>query len=323
MHLKIDNYTDFELNINKTNKKETDPIDRWCEVSLKIENEYFKYKTNNSEILIESDIEYLIKEFDKLLRGKIKEDEYIDFIEPDLEFILRPAKQIYEEETIDIRINLFQNGALSADFYNLCIGRQEIEQILIYLNEIMPTIKLKKIKKKDINKDSYCIVSVKYCNYDGDKTYDYILAKNIDKANIGDKGLVDRAGNEVLAKIVSKEFYNKNNARYPIDMTKEVIEIVRDDINEEKEKLPKCPNCNSELVEILYGFPIGEAFRQAEMKKLYLGGCCILEGNEQPIYHCYTCNRNYFKDFKTYIEPKNFYEKIDIPENIIDDGENE
>ena len=110
MHLKIDNYTDFELNINRTNKKETDPIDRWCEVSLKIENEYFKYKTINSEILMESDIEYLIKEFDKLLKGKIKEDEYIEFIEPDLEFILRPAKQIYEEETIDIRINLFQNG---------------------------------------------------------------------------------------------------------------------------------------------------------------------------------------------------------------------
>ena len=28
------------------------------------------------------------------------------------------------------------------------------------------------------------------------------------------------------------------------------------------------------------------------------------------------------QDLKKYIEPKNFYEKIDIPENIIDDGEN-
>lgn len=319
MHLKIDNYTNFELDINRTNKKEKEPMNRWCEVSLKIENEYFKYKKINSEILMESDIEYLIKEFDKLLKGKIKEDEYIDFIEPDLEFILRPVKQIYKEETIDIRINLLQNGALSADFYNLCIGRQEIEQILIYLNEVVPTIKLKKIKKKDINKESYCIVSVKYCDYDGDKTYDYILEKDVDKTNIGDKVLVDRAGNEVLAKIVSKEFCNKDNARYPIDMTKKVIEIVKDDSSIEKKKHPKCPQCGNELVDILYGFPMGEMFEQAEMKKICLGGCVRFEGIEQPQYHCYTCNRNYYKDLKKYIESKRFLDNIDIPENIIDD----
>ena len=319
MYLKIDNYTNFELDINRTNKKEKEPMSRWCEVSLKIENEYFKYKKINSEILMESDIEYLIKEFDKLLKGKIKEDEYIDFIEPDLEFILRPVKQIYKEETVDIRINLLQNGALSADFYNLCIGRQEIEQILIYLNEIVPTIKLKKIKKKDINKESYCIISVKYCDYDGDKTYDYILEKDVDKANIGDKVLVDRAGNEVLAKIVSKEFCNKDDARYPIDMKKKVIEIVKDDSSIEKKKHPKCPQCGNELVDILYGFPMGEMFEQAEMKKIYLGGCVRFEGIEQPQYHCYTCNRNYYKDLKKYIEPKKFLDNIDIPENIIDD----
>lgn len=78
-----------------------------------------------------------------LLKVKIAEEEYIDFIEPDLEVILHPAKQSFSKDTIDIRINLLQNGALSADFYNLCIGRKEIKQLLIYLNEVIPTIKLK------------------------------------------------------------------------------------------------------------------------------------------------------------------------------------
>ena len=119
MYLKIDNYTDFELNINRAHRKAKDPDDKWCEVSLKIENEYFKYKTINDEILLEYEIEYLIKELDKMLNRDLKQNEHIDFIEPDLEFTLCPARQDYEESTVDIRINLFQDGALSADYYNL------------------------------------------------------------------------------------------------------------------------------------------------------------------------------------------------------------
>lgn len=147
MYLKIDDHTNFEFNISRTHKKEKDSMDRWCEVSLIVENEYFKYKIINNEILLECEIKDLIKQFDNLLKGKLKEDKYIDFIEPDLEFILRPAKQSYEEDIVDFRINLFQDGVLSADFYNLCLGSEETEQLLIYLNEIIPTIKVKKKKR--------------------------------------------------------------------------------------------------------------------------------------------------------------------------------
>ncbi len=307
MYLKIDNYTNFELDIRRTHKKEKDPIDRWCEISLIIENEYFKYKTINNEILLEYEIEYLIKQFDNLLNGKLKEDKHIDFIEPDLEFILHPARQSYEEDTVDIRINLFQDGALSADFYNLCLGKEEVKQLLIYLNMIIPTIGSKKVIEDNGDSNNYCIVSVRYCDYDGDKTYDYILSKEIDSTNIGDKVLVDRAGNEVLAKIVSKDFYNEDNAPYPIDMTKEVIEVIKDETCKEKNNLPKCPNCNNELVDILYGFPMGETFKEAERKEIYLGGCFKLGGDRQPIYHCYKCNRSYFKDLNKYIETKEFF----------------
>lgn len=230
MYLKIDNYTDFELNINKANQNAKSWDDKWCEVTLRIENEYFKYKTTDNELLLEAEIETLIVELNKLLRGELVEHKHIDFLEPDLEFTLIPIHS-NNSGLVEIKINLFQNGALSADYYNLCIDTEEIENLLIYLNTVIPTIKLDKSRKRHINTetDSYCVVSVKYCDYDGDKIYDYILSKEIDSADIGDKVLVDRAGNEVLAQIVSKNFYNKNSAIYPIEKTKEVIKIIKDD----------------------------------------------------------------------------------------------
>lgn len=73
--------------------------------------------------------------------------------------------------------------------------------------------------------------------------------------------------------------------------------------------MPKCPNCNEKLVKIIYGYPTAEAFEKSQKKQLYLGGCMIPIGIEQPIYHCYNCSRNYCKNLKDYIEvKKKFYE---------------
>lgn len=66
---------------------------------------------------------------------------------------------------------------------------------------------------------------------------------------------------------------------------------------------------------------MGEDFKLAESKEIYLGGCLKLGGAEQPVYHCYKCNRSYFKDLKKYIETKKFYEELGDFENIIDNGE--
>lgn len=465
MYLKIDNYTIFELRIQRTHQFEKEWDNKWCEVSLKIENEYFKYKTSNNELLLEADIEYLIKEFNKLLNGKLKEKEEIEFIEPDLEFILYPFKT-KEDVLVDFRIHLFQDGVLSADFYNLCLDRKEIKQIVYYLNEILPTVEIKDIDKKYNANEHYCIVSVKYSDYDGEKTYAYIITNKDEKVSVGDEVLVDRAGKKVLAQIVDVGYYNEANAPYPINRTKKVIKVIKtpedfrkyqlgknnkfrcpccgyytldevdayeicpvcyweddpiqrdapdyegssnipslkiakenykkfyaveerfrknvrcpeltetiyyedydnvDDIckvlytgtKEEiiyiikelkieysfnknipefsiniekigvvvkgkgkvnpkykcikyfgykfsyKNLIKKCPKCNNELVDILYGVPFGEAFEKAENQELYLGGCCKFIGLEQPIYHCYNCNRSYYKNLVDYEEIEN------------------
>lgn len=461
MYLKIDNYTDFTLKIKKAYEDDEDFDDKWCNVTLTIKNEYFNYDTFNNEILLESEIKFLIKELYKLVKGKLRKRETIDFMEPDLEFELMPSKDIYGSIT-NIRINLFYDGVLSADYYNLCLNIEETKKIMLYLNTVIPTIDFKDMKYEDTKDDNYCYVTIKYDDYEGDKTYAYILTKDISQTNVGDKVLVDRAGNTVIGSVVSKNFYDECNVPYPIRLTKEVIKTLKNpedyeeyyfgknkkfkcpccgyytlnevnkyevcpvcnweddpiqrknpnddegtnkislnlakenynkyyavkkefvrkvrypELNEtiyygkynsiddicdvlyfgtieeikyvikgleieysfgketagfsikikklgvtikgkgrknpdyncikylgdkfsykeiiNKELIKICPKCNKELVEIVYGFPLGDVFEKAERKEIYFGGCCKTIGEKQPRYHCYNCNRNYYRD---------------------------
>lgn len=41
-----------------------------------------------------------------------------------------------------MKINLFLSGGLSADYYNLCLGKEDIKEILVYLNTIMPVMEI-------------------------------------------------------------------------------------------------------------------------------------------------------------------------------------
>ena len=55
-----------------------------------------------------------------------------------------------------------------------------------------------------------------------------------------------------------------------------------------KEKPQKCPKCNSNrVVNIVYGYPEPETFREAESGKIALGGCCITE--DDPSWKCLGC----------------------------------
>lgn len=145
MYLKLDNFTDFELSINRAYKDREAKDDRWCKVTLRIENEYIHYKIDNKEVLIEYEIENLIRELYKLLNGELEEDSKMEFCEPDLEFILSPSNAVPSNVLVDMRINFFEDGVLSANFYNLCLARDQIELILIYLNNVIPTVDTSKL----------------------------------------------------------------------------------------------------------------------------------------------------------------------------------
>ena len=68
----------------------------------------------------------------------------------------------------------------------------------------------------------------------------------------------------------------------------------------------KCPLCNNELVDIVYGMPGPDLFEKYERKKIALGGCTIYEDEEQPVYHCYHCNKDFFKNMKEDINEYDF-----------------
>ena len=57
----------------------------------------------------------------------------------------------------------------------------------------------------------------------------------------------------------------------------------------------KCPKCGSKnLVKIVYGIPSYELFQEAEVGKVKLGGCVIIEGN--PEYFCIDCEHEWNRE---------------------------
>ena len=62
-----------------------------------------------------------------------------------------------------------------------------------------------------------------------------------------------------------------------------------------KRKKYLCPICNNKLVDIIYGMPCGDTLiKKAQAKKIYLGGCMINTYN--PIFHCYHCDKDFYKE---------------------------
>lgn len=225
--LKIDDYTDFYLSIKRKNDFEHDPYDRWCDVTISISNKNFNYK-NDGKLLLEFEVIELRKLFKKFINNELKEDESISFIEPDLEF------KIYTNELVDLRVNLFEDGALSPNYYNLCFDKEEIKKIYEYIIKVFPE---DKDTKEDVEQNDYEIpdelqkqyyyVTVKYDEYNNGKTYCYISEDTT--IETGDKVVVYMADNIVVATVVDTQYYTRENAPYPVEKTKRVIEKVTEE----------------------------------------------------------------------------------------------
>lgn len=52
-----------------------------------------------------------------------------------------------------------------------------------------------------------------------------------------------------------------------------------------------CPNCNHELVNIIYGMPSEKLVNMAKLEGIALGGCTV--GLNQPTHYCYGCHETY------------------------------
>ena len=131
MDVKLNNgFTEFKFDINRIVNKESA---EWCSMQISVKNEFFNYK-NEGELLLFSEVEEIKNYLEQLLNGKLEEEEQLDFTEPDLELNLYPSDNV-EYILLDIKFNLIEQGELSADYYNLCLDKKEIDELYSYLKE--------------------------------------------------------------------------------------------------------------------------------------------------------------------------------------------
>ena len=149
MYLDIDD-TGFEFKIRNynPNHNESNWDDLWCNITVIIKNKYFRYVKSCDELLLSCEIDKIKKNLKALLDDKIKQEEEINFIEPDLSMILHPKRNCKENpklvyiregyEIIDIRmefiLNLTDNErAYTGQKYIIPFNREEIQQLYEYL----------------------------------------------------------------------------------------------------------------------------------------------------------------------------------------------
>lgn len=65
-----------------------------------------------------------------------------------------------------------------------------------------------------------------------------------------------------------------------------------------EQKIPSCPNCGNEMVEIVYGLPSEELYQKEKRRQVLFGGCSNSE--HSPKYYCFKCMRKYFKSLGEY-----------------------
>lgn len=121
--------------------------DLWCTVNLSLESSYLHYNPI-SEMLLSSEVIYLRDYLKQLLDGSLNEYKNVDFAEPDLTFLLRPAKRYYSipgvryykggyrDYDIDMILTVsfwYRRAVLSSNEFRMFFDRDEINAFYCYL----------------------------------------------------------------------------------------------------------------------------------------------------------------------------------------------
>ena len=141
---------DFHFRISKYRKSVQNIWDeQWCKVDLTLQSESWLNYQTSSEILLSCEVEQLCNKLSDLLSNQLQSKEELEFIEPDLSFILHPQKDLRLDpkytyvapghEIVDISADIcvhLWNGGLTANYISLCFGREDIEAFCSYLKLI-------------------------------------------------------------------------------------------------------------------------------------------------------------------------------------------
>lgn len=122
-----------------TNCKHTSTGDNWCEFELSLNADNLIDYYNQGCLALPDELESLISAINALIKGKIQLSKRIEFIEPDLSFVLVPS-----DETYDIRLEMrvmFWNGRPSDNYLSVSFYRDNIKAFLTYLELVSKRLK--------------------------------------------------------------------------------------------------------------------------------------------------------------------------------------
>lgn len=132
-------------------RKSTDNwCDEWCHVEFTVQSHAWLNYTQSGELLLACEVEEMISVFEDLLEDRINETKTLEFIEPDLKFLIHPKKDLREDpnytyvkpghEIVDVSVDLqisFWDGGLTANYLSLAMDREEILLLTKYLRLVM------------------------------------------------------------------------------------------------------------------------------------------------------------------------------------------
>lgn len=109
---------------------------QWCKVELALQSpNCIDYRIPSSEILLSCEAEGLRDNIKRLLQNEFQSEKKLDFIEPDLTFILTPETDTghgITDVSADMHVHLWSDG-LTANYISVCFGKAELESLLTYL----------------------------------------------------------------------------------------------------------------------------------------------------------------------------------------------
>lgn len=143
-----------------------------------------------------------------------------------------------EENELLEQIKRYEEGKIPEDEYFIHPSPNVIYNMnKEYLMSLQHLIDIKINSQEEVEEKYYYFLTVRYEDYSGNKEYNYI--SDDDTIEIEDRVLVDRAGNLTIAEVTDTNYYNEQNAPFPINKTKKVIKKVDenfdiDEINSDK-----------------------------------------------------------------------------------------
>ncbi len=153
LNLDMDGIT-FRLQIRNYTPTIEETDSNWCRVDLSLRSgNWLNYLLKDDELLFSYEVDTLLESLENLLNDKIEIIQEMECIEPDFKFIFHPKTDLrndpryifiqkgYEIEDGFMEWNIiFWNGGITDNFISIHFDRQDITNLVCYLNLVVGKI---------------------------------------------------------------------------------------------------------------------------------------------------------------------------------------